>query len=146
MTPSLPSSSFSCVLVGQESLLIQCGEVALEKGGEIRAVVSRNPQIIDWAQAKSIATMAPGKTLAAGLAPLEFDYFFSITNLAMIAPEVLAMATKASINFHDGPLPRYAGMYTPAWAILGGEKQYGVTFHKMTEGADEGEIYVQHSF
>ena len=146
MTPSLPSSSFSCVLVGQESLLIQCGEVALEKGGEIRAVVSRNPQIIDWAQAKSIATMAPGKALSAGLAPLEFDYFFSITNLAMIAPEVLAMATKASINFHDGPLPRYAGMYTPAWAILGGEKQYGVTFHKMTEGADEGEIYVQHSF
>ena len=146
MTPSLPSSSLSCVLVGQESLLIQCGEVLLEKGGEIRAVVSRNPQILDWAQAKQIATMAPGKTLAASLAPVEFDYFFSITNLAMIAPEVLAMARKASINFHDGPLPRYAGMYAPAWAILGGETQYGVTFHEMTEGADEGGIYVQHNF
>jgi len=146
MTVSLPSSSLSCVLVGQESLLIQCGEVVLEKGGEVRALVSQNPQLLDWARAKSIPTFAPGKSLADSLRPLAFDYFFSITNLAMISPEVLAMATRASINFHDGPLPRYAGMYTPAWAILEGAEEYGVTFHEMTEGADEGGIYVQRKF
>ncbi|MFT5442172.1 MAG: natural product biosynthesis luciferase-like monooxygenase protein [Myxococcota bacterium] len=146
MSKSLPNPSLSCVLVGSESLLIQCGEILLEKGGEVRAVVSRNPQILEWGTAKSIPTFAPGKTLADSLRPLPFDYFFSITNLAMISDEVLAMATKASINFHDGPLPRYAGMYTPAWAILGGETEYGVSFHEMTTGADEGGIYAQRHF
>ncbi len=144
--PASPHSPFSCVLVGAESLLIQCGEMLLEKSAEICAVVSRNPQILDWARSKELPTAAPGKGLADALRPLEFDYFLSITNLAMIDGEVLEMARKASINFHDGPLPRYAGMYAPAWAILGGESEYGITFHQMTEAADEGDIHVQRHF
>jgi natural product biosynthesis luciferase-like monooxygenase protein len=136
----------SCVLVGAESLLIQCGEMLLAKNAEICAVVSRNPQILDWARSKELSTVAPGKGLADALRPLEFDYFLSITNLALIDGEVLGMARKKSINFHDGPLPRYAGMYAPAWAILSGESDYGITFHEMTEGADEGDIYVQRHF
>lgn len=144
--PASPQSPFSCVLVGAESLLIQCGEMLLEKNVEICTVVSRNAQILDWARAKELPTAAPGKGLADTLRPLSFDYFLSITNLAMIDGEVLAMANRASINFHDGPLPRYAGMYAPAWAILGGESEYGITFHEMTEGADEGDIYVQRRF
>ena len=59
---------------------------------------------------------------------------------------MLALPRKAAINFHDGPLPRYAGMYTPAWALIHGETEYGVTFHEMTLGADEGDIYVQRLF
>ncbi len=30
-----------------------------------------------------------------------------------------------AINFHDGPLPRYAGLNTPAWAIINGEAEHG---------------------
>ena len=148
MTPassSLPSP-VSCVLVGAESLLIQCGEMLLEKSAEITAVVSRDSQILEWAASKGLETLTPGKGMADALRPLDFDYFLSVTNLAMIPAEVLAMPRKAAINFHDGPLPRYAGMYAPAWAILSGETDYGITFHEMTEGADEGDIYVQRRF
>jgi hypothetical protein len=136
---------FSCVLVGSESLLIQCGEIVLKRGHEIRGVVSRTPRIAEWAGAKHIELIAPGKGLASTLEPIGFDYLFSITNLAILPEEVLALARKASINFHDGPLPRYAGMYAPSWAIFNGECEHGVVFHAMTAGADEGDIYASRS-
>ena len=37
-------------------------------------------------------------------------------------------------------------MYTPAWALINGESEYGVTFHEMTAGVDEGRILVQRKF
>ena len=35
--------------------------------------------------------------------------------------EVLRLPRRMAINFHDGPLPRYAGLNTPVWALLNGE-------------------------
>ncbi|HEB89884.1 MAG TPA: LLM class flavin-dependent oxidoreductase [Deltaproteobacteria bacterium] len=137
---------FSCVLIGSESLLIQCGEVLREKGQEIRAVVSDDDQILDWAGKSAIPTLAPGKGLADRLRPIDHDYLFSITNLTLLPEEVLRLPKRAAINFHDGPLPRYAGMYAPVWALLEGETEYGVSFHEMTAGADEGDLYVQRLF
>ncbi len=145
-TKAIERSGASCVLIGSESLAIQCAEILLEKGLDLRAVVSTEPRITAWASAHGLPTFAPGKDLAERLRPIEHDYFFSITNLAMIGEEVLALPRKAAINFHDGPLPRYAGMYTPAWALIHGEAEYGVTFHEMTLGADEGDLYVQRHF
>ena len=142
----IPTPNFRCILAGAESLLIQCGELVLEQGHEIRGIVSRSAQITTWARSQGLPIIAPGKELARSLGPLEFDYFFSITNLAMLPEEVLSLARKASINFHDGPLPRYAGMYAPAWAIINGETEYGISFHEMLAGADEGAIQAKRQF
>lgn len=144
--PAPMSSKYSCVLAGSESLLIQCGEVLLEGGWVIPRVVSRDEGILDWARKAGLESCVPGSGLAERLRGIEFDYFFSITNLSIIPADVLQMARRGAINFHDGPLPRYAGMYTPAWAILNGESEYGVTFHEMTDGVDEGRILVQRLF
>ncbi|HPG24873.1 MAG TPA: LLM class flavin-dependent oxidoreductase, partial [Myxococcota bacterium] len=144
--PSSPASRPSCVLAGSESLLIQCGELLRERSWGIARVVSRDPAILDWAHRHDLPTCAPGRTLAQDLAGVGFDWFLSITNLAIIPDEVISMARRGAINFHDGPLPRYAGLYTPAWAILNGETEYGVTFHEMTGGIDEGRILVQRLF
>ena len=143
---SLTTSPPSSVLIGSESLLIQCAEILRDNGHDVAAVVSRAPQILDWAASKGIETMAPGKDLATRLALIEHDYLFSITHLEIIPDDVLALSRRAAINFHDGPLPRYAGMYAPAWALIEGATEYGVSFHEMTSGADEGRIYAQRIF
>jgi len=143
-TPQMPSAS--CVLAGSESLLVQCGELLLERAWEIARIVSRDDAIVEWAEAKGLEVCAPGKALAGSLEGVAFDWFFSITNLSIIPEAVLEMARFGAVNFHDGPLPAYAGMYTPAWAILNGETEYGVTFHEMTAGVDEGRILVQRRF
>jgi len=136
----------TCVLMGSESLLIQCGEIWLERGQSIGAVVSAERAIADWAVSRGLRLERPGPDLADRLRAIPHDYFFSITNLSMIPEAVLALPRRAAINFHDGPLPRYAGMYAPAWALIAGETDYGVSFHAMTAGADEGELYVQRFF
>ena len=73
-----------------------------------------------------------------------FDYLFSIVNFWVIPAEILALARKAAINFHDGPLPAYAGYNAAAWAVVQGERQYAITWHSMQAGVDSGEILLQH--
>ena len=49
--------------------------------------------------------------------------------------------TIGSFNLHPGPLPEYAGLNVPSWAIYEGEKRsHGVTVHWMDEGVDTGPI------
>lgn len=145
MSTSHPSKP-SCVIAGSESLLIQCGELLLEREWGIAYVVSGDEAIVEWAEAKGLSVCAPGRALADSLDGARFDWFFSITNLSIIPEAVLALPQRGAINFHDGPLPAYAGMYTPAWALLNGESEYGITFHEMTAGIDEGRILVQKRF
>ena len=59
---------------------------------------------------------------------------------------MIALPTRAAINFHDGPLPEYAGLNTPVWALLNGETQHGVTWHLMTREVDRGDILAQRRF
>ena len=51
-----------------------------------------------------------------------------------------------AINYHDGPLPRYAGHYATTWAILNQETVHGITWHSMERGVDTGDILVQRTF
>lgn len=139
-------SSFSCVVMGNESLLIECAEQLLRAGDRIGAVVTLNPDIRSWAANHRLRVEAPGEGLAERLADLQFDWFFSIANLSVIPQPVLAKATRGAINFHDGPLPRHAGLNAPVWAILAREKQHGVTWHMIEGGIDEGDIVKQRLF
>ena len=139
-------SSFNCVVMGNESLLIQCAERLLQGGDRIGAVVTRNADIRSWAVHQGLRVEMPGEDLAQRLAGLEFDWFFSIANLSVIPQAVLDQARHGAINFHDGPLPRHAGLNAPVWAILEQERQHGVTWHLIEGGIDEGDIVKQKLF
>ena len=134
---------FSCIAIGEESLLIGCAETLLERGHDLRAVVSKNPAIADWAQAKGIPVLARPAGLTDAITTGAVDWLFSIANLSVLSDAVLALPAKGAINFHDGPLPAYAGLNTPVWALLNGEAQHGVTWHLIEGGIDEGDILAQ---
>ncbi|TNF51891.1 MAG: peptide synthetase, partial [Burkholderiales bacterium] len=139
-------SLFSCVLVGNESLLIQCAELVRQGGNSINAVVTRNADIRQWAQGLGLRIEKPGPDLASRLTDVDFDWLMSIANLSVIDQALIDKAREGAINFHDGPLPRHAGLNAPVWAILGREKQHGVTWHLMQGGIDEGDILKQKLF
>ncbi len=138
--------SFSCVLIGQESLLVGCGEAILDAGHTVRAVVSDDPEILAWARRRELAHAEKITELNDMLAPAEVDWILSIANLKVIPDSVLALAGKGAVNFHDGPLPRYAGLNTPVWALMAGEERYGVSWHVIEGGIDEGDILAQSMF
>ncbi len=144
--PETILSPISCVVIGNESLVIQCGDIALARGHRIAAVVTRNADVRDWALSKNLTVFAPGRDLADHLRPLSFDWLFSIANLSVLPREVTALARKGAVNFHDGPLPAYAGLNAPVWALLNREPSHGVTWHLIGDGIDDGDILEQRRF
>ena len=132
---------FSSVLMGDQALVVQCGEILREAGHTIVAVVTASDPVASWADAAGIPVVSSVTALEQDLAPYSYDWFFSIANLRVIPGAVYRRARKGSANFHDGPLPRFAGLNTPAWAILAGETNYGVAWHELSERVDEGGIY-----
>ena len=134
-----------CFLVGGESLLVQCAEILLERGHEVVGVATANPDIESWAEGRSLPVHRPGARLGDVQHP-EFDWLLSIANLTLIPEAMLAQAGKGAINFHDGPLPRYAGLNAPNWALIAGEPRHGVTWHRIEGGIDEGRILARRDF
>ncbi|WP_353473837.1 LLM class flavin-dependent oxidoreductase [Salipiger sp. H15] len=136
---------FTSVVIGNESLLVQCCGKLRDAGHGIAAVVTRNPDIGKWASDQGIDVVAPGQDLAARL-PRDFDFLLSISNLGIIPADVLALPAKGAVNFHDGPLPRHAGLNAPVWALIEGETRHGITWHMIEGGVDEGDILVSRGF
>ncbi len=139
------TSTFSAYIVGETTLPIQCGEILLEAGHALLGVISADAQVVSWARERGVERIDPGQDLVAALGRTPFDYLFSVNNLSLLAPEVIALPRRGAINFHDGPLPRYAGLNAPAWAILNGETAYGIVWHVMSEGVDQGDVLVRRS-
>jgi len=144
MSPQLPP--FTCALIGGDTLLIQCGEVLRARGHSIVAVVTSAPRIAAWARGNGLRVIEAQPGYSAELAAEPFDHLFSITHLALIPEDVLRLPRKGAINFHDGPLPDFAGLYTPAWALVRGAQRYGITWHTIEDGIDEGDMLAQHMF
>nr|WP_269570251.1 formyltransferase family protein [Legionella tunisiensis] len=61
----------------------------------------------------------------------------------MLPLSLLQQAKGMAINYHNAPLPKYAGLHAPSWAILNNEKFHGVTWHEMVEEIDAGDILKQ---
>ena len=140
------TATWRCVLVGGESLLIQCAQILEQQGHQVAAVVTSRAPIRKWAAEQGIRVLPNAAALLAAQDLRPFDYLFSVTNLSVLNADVLALPTRAAINFHDGPLPEYAGLNTPIWALLAGEPAHGITWHLMTAQVDQGDILVQRRF
>lgn len=137
----------TCCVAGGSALTIHCAERLLAKGHSITAVVARSPSVGDWATINSIPAFSDFEELLAfRSAETEFDYLFSIINDLVLNERMLALARRLAINYHNGPLPRYAGVFATSWAILNSEIQHGMTWHVMTPRIDGGDILKGASF
>ena len=140
-------SGFTCLLIGQESLLILCGEDLLARGHAIRAVATESDEIAKWAAGRGLAAIAcDNMSLVTVLSESPCDYLFSIINYRVLPEDILRLPTRGAINFHDGPLPGYAGMYVTSWAIMNGEREHGISWHWMTKGIDAGNVLKEKRF
>lgn len=140
-----PKNTPTCFLIGSDTLLAQCGEILLERGVQIKGVITQSERISSWARSKDIVALSSTSDYVSVLEQEDFDYLFAITHLALIPEAAIRTPDKLAINFHDGPLPAYAGLNTPMWAIINGETKYGISWHVMSAGIDKGDILLQQS-
>ncbi len=136
-------NQFSCFLIGEGTLPIQCAEFLLKRGHQIFGIISQGNAISDWAKGKDIPHIQTPDSLIAFLSQKPFDYLFSIVNSSVLSKEILELPRQCAINYHDAPLPRYAGVYATSWALMHQEKIHGVTWHVMSNRVDEGDILKQ---
>jgi UDP-4-amino-4-deoxy-L-arabinose formyltransferase/UDP-glucuronic acid dehydrogenase (UDP-4-keto-hexauronic acid decarboxylating) len=68
------------------------------------------------------------------------DLLLNVHSLYLANGAVVDAPAIGSFNLHPGPLPEYAGLNCPSWAIYNDEPEHGVTLHWMTSGVDTGDI------
>jgi len=74
---------------------------------------------------------------------LKIDLIFSFQYNQILNEEVIKQSKFGIINLHLGPLPRYRGISPIAFALINGEKEFGVTLHYIDQGVDRGDIIDQ---
>jgi UDP-4-amino-4-deoxy-L-arabinose formyltransferase/UDP-glucuronic acid dehydrogenase (UDP-4-keto-hexauronic acid decarboxylating) len=71
------------------------------------------------------------------------DIIFSVMFRKIIPMEILNSAARGAFNLHPSLLPKYRGRCPANWVLINGEKETGITIHKMTAKADRGDILAQ---
>ena len=139
------SAPVSVVLIGSESLTIEAGRQMRARGYDLRAVVTHSEDVRNWALGEALDVHSFENDLSNALTE-QVDWIISAANLELLSRDVLSLARKGAVNFHDGPLPRYAGLNAPVWALLNNEPTHGITWHLIEGGVDEGRILAQENF
>lgn len=145
------------VLVGEEAAGLRVMREILASGHELLAVLTSAPveggspsALWQQAQAQGLRVLPAGQTEDAVLADLlrgeQVEILLNIHSLVVLPEAVLDAPPLGCFNLHPAPLPEYAGLNTVSWAIYHGERDYGVTLHKMSRRIDAGDIAYQARF
>lgn len=71
------------------------------------------------------------------------DMIFSFYYRNLLNDDVLKSARLGAFNLHGSLLPAYRGRAPLNWVLINGERETGVTLHRMTNRADAGDIIEQ---
>ena len=117
---------------------------------EVLSDISRGQEsIINVAKDMNIDISNPSKIssdVISEIRELGPDLIISAYYRKIFPKELLTVSKLGIINIHPSLLPFYRGPVPTAWAILNGEKSFGITIHKVDEGIDTGDIVVQKEY
>jgi methionyl-tRNA formyltransferase len=105
------------------------------------------PPVKERALALGVETAQPEasvtKELGERLEQLRPDLVVVAAFGKFLGKKVLRIPRLGCINVHASLLPRHRGADPPAWAILAGDAETGVTIQRMVPGMDEGDVLAQ---
>jgi amino acid adenylation domain-containing protein len=132
------------IIYGSTQLCKSIMQTLLNKDWNIQLLITDDEDLIAFSKDNNIIVSSTNDTqevIKHANAPF---YLFSIINGRIISDKLLKHNHLIeAINYHDSLLPTYAGVNSTSWAILNGEKFHGITWHKIDEGIDTGDIIEQ---
>ncbi len=134
---------FSCYIIGETGLVVECGNILLDSGYKIQGVCTKDERVIQWMNEKNIALFDSFKTFKNQVLQENYDFLFSIVNHTILDASIIQSPKRYAINYHNAPLPKYAGVHSTTWALLNDEPTYGITWHLIAEQIDGGAIVEQ---
>ncbi|WP_029007663.1 methionyl-tRNA formyltransferase [Azospirillum halopraeferens] len=152
-----PAKPLSILLAGEEAAGLQLLQALAKTGHRIVGVLaspdgtpSGGPGVWQAAQRLGLATWPADfvrrPEFAEAIRAAGVDLLLNAHSLHIICPEVLDAPRLGAFNLHPGPLPRYAGLNAPSWAIVNGETEHAVTVHRMVPRVDAGPVAYTHRF
>jgi methionyl-tRNA formyltransferase len=81
--------------------------------------------------------------LLAKLRELAPDLIVANNWRTVLPPEIFDLPAHGTLNIHDSLLPAYAGFSPLIWALINGEREVGVTAHRMNAELDAGDVLLQ---
>lgn len=140
------AQSLAAVFVGSDTLLLQCVQAWLERGHAALAVATDADKVRRFCAENGLRCLDAAGDWAREVAGERIDHVFAITWLRLLPDAVLRLPHRSAINFHDGPLPRYAGLNATCWALWHGEAEHAVTWHLIERETDTGDVLLQRRF
>jgi methionyl-tRNA formyltransferase len=139
------------LIAGQEGAGARILKTLVGSPHRVVAVLTQEPASLSEHAAQAglttlPATLVKDAAFAARIRAWEVDLLLNVHSLHIVADAVLAAPRIGAFNLHPGPLPSYAGLNTPGWAIHNGESEYGVTVHWMQPGIDTGPVAFEERF
>jgi methionyl-tRNA formyltransferase len=147
------------VVVAEESAGAQALDalLAAPESPEIVAVVTapkpegRRRPLVAAAATRHGLDVHPASTLRDGsfaetIRELDVDLLVNVHSLSVLGSDIVRAPRIGSFNLHPGPLPEYAGLNVPSWAIYEGETTHAVTVHWMDVEIDSGPVAYGASF
>jgi methionyl-tRNA formyltransferase len=143
-------SLMKVLLVAEESAGLQTLRMLLDTQHSVAAVLTADATSGRGATVGDLARQSDVPVLRSDLVKngifcdwiiqRDIDLLLNIHSLYVIHPDIVAAPGIGSFNLHPGPLPRYAGLNAPSWAIYYGETTHAVTLHWMDARIDTGAI------
>ncbi|WP_162458063.1 amino acid adenylation domain-containing protein, partial [Mesorhizobium tianshanense] len=112
-------------------------------GHVIGAALCGDAIFAEWAARANILCVATVEELSTFLNTEPVDWIFSVANPFILPVDVFGRVRQGAFNYHDGPLPRYAGTHATSWALLAQETEHAITWHRIDDGVDTGDVVVQ---
>ncbi len=153
-TPSKPLAS--AVVFAYHDIGVRCLEALLELGVEVRLLVTHQDNtaeliwfdsVVDVANRNGIKVLTPDSPnsddVVEQVAECRPDFIFSFYYRQMLKQELLDIPAKGAFNVHGSLLPKYRGRVPVNWAIIHGEKECGVSLHRMEIKPDAGNLLAQ---
>jgi methionyl-tRNA formyltransferase len=100
-------------------------------------LIWESPPDLDIAIAHDRSRVAPL------LAAFEPDFVLCLGFPWRLTPEALAVPRLGCVNSHPSLLPRWRGPSPIAWQVREGERELGITYHRMDEDFDTGGVLAQ---
>ena len=144
------------IMMGYHDIGHACLKELLDAGADVRAVVTHadNPNeniwfrsVRDLAFERCIPVFQPPDVNAPAMVEavrrIAPDVIFSFYFRQMVGQALLDIHSAGAFNLHGSLLPRYRGRCQVNWVLVHGEKETGVTLHRMELKADCGAILAQ---
>ncbi|MEM9652050.1 MAG: formyltransferase family protein [Actinomycetota bacterium] len=132
------------LLAGGEAAGVRALRLLTDRALPPVAVAAADDGMAAAAARATVEAIDPARLAAAEtaqwIADQRIDLLLNAHSLHIVHGDVLAALRVGGYNLHPGPLPAYAGLNAPSWAIINGEDHHAVTLHEMTAEVDAGGI------